>query len=232
MTDCPNGDIRDQLPDYVHDRLNAADRARVAAHVASCPSCAVEIKLLDTARRVLTAAAPSIDTARIVATLPSPPRAVPRPAIVRSARGVELGVEPGVERGIEPRRPAFRVTSWRIAAAFATVAIAGASMVVIRGMTGVPASPSVTSPVAVAPPPAVVAPAPVTQRPVSPQPTPQVHQEMVLADNNVALPDGGRIGELSDDDVQSLLDDIDHLDGVPDENPQPAVPALHTGGTL
>ena len=99
MTDCPNGDIRDQLPDYVHDRLNAADRARVAAHVASCPSCAVEIKLLDTARRVLTAAAPSIDTARIVATLPSPPRAVPRPAIVRSARGVELGVEPGVERG-------------------------------------------------------------------------------------------------------------------------------------
>jgi hypothetical protein len=224
MTDCPNGDTRDQLPDYVHDRLNAADRARVAAHVASCPSCAVEIKLLDTARRVLTAAAPSIDTARIVAALPSPTRAVPRPAIVRSAREVE--------RGIEPRRPAFRVTSWRIAATFATVAIAGASMVVIRGMTGVPSSPSVTSPIAVAPPPAMVAPPPVTQRPVSPQPTPQVHKEVVLADNNVALPDGGRIGELSDDDVQSLLDDIDHLDGVPDENPQPAVPALHTGGTL
>ena len=221
MTDCPNGDIRDQLPDYVHDRLNAADRARVAAHVASCASCAVEVKLLDTARRVLTAAAPSIDTARIVAALPSPSRGgVQRPAIVRSAR-------------VDPRRPAFRVTSWRIAATVATVAIAGASMVVIRGMTGVPASPSVTSPVAVAPLSAVVAPAPATPRPGSPQPTPQGHQEQMLADNNnVALPDGGRIGELSDDDVQSLLNDIDHLDGVPDENPQPAVPALHTGGTL
>jgi anti-sigma factor RsiW len=196
MTDCPNGDIRDQLPDYVHDRLDTAARALVAAHVATCASCAAEVALLATARRVLTAAAPRIDTARVVAALPAPPRATARPALVRPAQPA--------------RRSAFHLTTWRIAAVVATIAIGGASIAVIRGIT----QPDVTA-VSV-PPRAVEAPTPTE----------------ALADNNVALPDGGRIGELSDDDVQSLLNDIDQLDGVPDASPQPAVPALHTGGTL
>jgi len=201
MTDCPNGDIRDHLPDYVHDRLDTAARALVAAHVATCASCAAEVTLLDTARRVLTAATPRIDIARVVAALPAPPRASGRPALVRPAK-------PG-------RRPVVRLTSWRIAAAVATIAIGGASVAVIRGITN-PGAPTVTV---------------VTTPPVVPGQPVAGHEE-TLADNNVALPDGGRIGELSDDDVQSLLNDIDQLDGVPDADPQPTVPALHTGGAL
>jgi anti-sigma factor RsiW len=176
MTDCPNGDIRDQLPDYVHGRLEPQARARVAAHVATCASCAAEIELLETARRLMAAAAPPIDTARIVAALPSPPRAT-RPALVR-------------------RSPA-RLTSWRIAAVIATVAIGGASIAVIRGIVG---------------------------------PTPAPQAAALAADNTVTLPDGGHLAELSDADVQSLVDDIDHFDAVPDANPQPPVPVLHTGG--
>jgi anti-sigma factor RsiW len=196
MTDCPNGDIRDQLPDYAHDRLDTAARALVAAHVATCGSCAAEVALLGTARRVLTAATPRIDVARVVAAMPAPPPATGHPALVSPAQPT--------------RRPAFGVASWRIAAVVATVAIGGASIAVIRGIT----QPGVTA-VSVAPR-VVEAPAP----------------SEALADNNVVLPDGGRIGELSDDDVQSLLNDIDQLDGLPDANPQPTVPALHPGGTL
>jgi anti-sigma factor RsiW len=184
MTDCPNGEIRDQLPDYVHGRLDAGERARVAAHVATCAACAAEVALLETTRRLQTAAAPRIDTARIARALPSPP--------VRVAR----------------RRASSRLASWRIAAAIATVAIGGASIAVIRGIT-TPAGDRMPS----AQPVAVVAPA---------EPT----------ESSVALPDAGHLSDLSDDDVESLLNDIEHFDGVPDADPQPAVPTLHSGGSL
>jgi anti-sigma factor RsiW len=196
MTDCPNGEIRDELPDYVHDRLVGAERARVAAHVASCPFCAAEVELLGAARRAITAAAPRIDPARIVAALPAPPRALRGPAIVRPLASA--------------RRPAARVGSWRMAAAIATIAVGGVSLAVIRDIGG-----SNTPAVA----PAVVA----------PQVTEQGEE---VADNNVVVPDAGRLNDLSDDDVQSLLNDMDQLDGVPDADPQPAMAPLHTGGTL
>jgi anti-sigma factor RsiW len=217
MTDCPNGDIRDQLPDYVHDRLSAADRALVAAHVASCPFCAAEVELLGAARRAISAAAPRVDTARIVAALPSPPsRAVQRPSIVRTQGG-----------RVTAKRPARRVMAWRMAAAIATVAIGGVSFTVLRDLQRVstPAvTPSVTPAVVAAPAPSSVAVAPLSAQPRA--------KGEELAENGVAVPDGGRIGELSDDDVQSLLNDMDQLDGVPDANPQPAVQPVRAGGTL
>jgi len=43
MTDCPRGDMRDLLPDLVHEQLDAATRAEVARHVASCRACAEEL---------------------------------------------------------------------------------------------------------------------------------------------------------------------------------------------
>jgi hypothetical protein len=232
MTDCPDGDIRDQLPDYVHDRLVGAERARVAAHVASCPFCAAEVELLGTARRAITAAAPRIDTARIVAALPAPPRAVRRPEIVRPQAAA--------------RRPTARVVSWRMAAAIATIAIGGVSFAVIRGIEGDNGSSPAASAHVSQSAPQLVATKPPTQpnsvavtppqpaRAPGARPADAVADNTVdnTADNTVAVPDGGRLNDLSDDDVQSLLNDIDHLDGVPDANPQPAMAALRTGGTL
>ena len=36
MNDCPNAEIRDRLPDLLHDRLDPSARAAVTAHVATC----------------------------------------------------------------------------------------------------------------------------------------------------------------------------------------------------
>jgi anti-sigma factor RsiW len=218
MTDCPNGDIRDLLPDYVHGRLGAAERAEVAAHVDSCACCAAEVELLGAAQRVLNAATPSVDTARIVAALPAPPRAVPRPAMVREGQYAR-------------RRP------WRIAAAIATVAIGGISFAVIRGITGggtqTPVSGNTAPVVQPAKTPQVVSQPAQPQVAVKPsQPHVAAPPPEEVADNTIAIPDGGRLGDLSDEDVQSLLNDIDAMDGVPDANPQPTVPVIRGAGTL
>ena len=78
MNDCPNGDIRDLLPDLLHGRLDASERARVESHVATCAACSAELGLLrdlrTTMRRV-----PAIDASAIAAAIPavSRPRAAP-----------------------------------------------------------------------------------------------------------------------------------------------------------
>ncbi|HEY9429135.1 MAG TPA: zf-HC2 domain-containing protein, partial [Gemmatimonadaceae bacterium] len=59
MVDCPRDDIRDLLPDLVHDQLEPEARARVEQHLADCAACAAELELL----RALRASA--FDTSRV-----------------------------------------------------------------------------------------------------------------------------------------------------------------------
>lgn len=70
MTDCPNAEIRDQLPDLVHGHLDQLSRARVEAHLRECADCRQELALL----RQIVHAAPvvPVDVAGIVAALPAP----------------------------------------------------------------------------------------------------------------------------------------------------------------
>ena len=70
MNDCPNGELRDLLPDFLHDRLNAADRAVVEAHLAGCADCRAELELLRTMRGALRRT-PAIDVSDIVAKIPA-----------------------------------------------------------------------------------------------------------------------------------------------------------------
>ena len=72
MRDCPNAEMRDQLPAYVHGRLDASARAAVEAHLAGCADCAAEIELLQSLAVALSAKLPVIDSRRIVAALPKP----------------------------------------------------------------------------------------------------------------------------------------------------------------
>jgi anti-sigma factor RsiW len=102
MTDCPNGEIRDQLPDFVHDQLTAPARVTVAAHVAQCAACTAEVKLLRELRGALRRA-PAVDVARIVAALPAPSR-------VSGGR---------------------RRLDWRVAAAIAALVIGGGSAAIL-----------------------------------------------------------------------------------------------------
>ncbi|MDB4908430.1 MAG: hypothetical protein JWO05_3214 [Gemmatimonadetes bacterium] len=74
MNDCPNGEIRDLLPDHLHARLDAASRAEVDAHLSGCVDCREELDLLRGLRGSF--ATPRVDVARIVA-------AIPRAAVVK-----------------------------------------------------------------------------------------------------------------------------------------------------
>ena len=69
MRDCPNVTIRERLPDLLHDRLPAAQRAEVHAHLNTCADCRAELELLQRIRA--TSVTATVDTTRIVAALPA-----------------------------------------------------------------------------------------------------------------------------------------------------------------
>ena len=110
MTDCPNAEIRDLLPDLVHGTLAGAERQRVEQHVASCAECAAEVALIRRARAVLSRTAPAVDAARIAARIP---RFVRVPAWRRS--------------------PA---AAWRIAASIVIVALGATTFEMVRRQQG------------------------------------------------------------------------------------------------
>lgn len=112
MTDCPNGDIRDLLPDLLHGRLGAAERAVVEAHLRECEDCRDELELLRSMRSALRRA-PAVNVDRIVAEIP------PYCAPVR-------------------QRPARTWSGWRIAAAVTLLAAGGSSVVVARNRDRTP----------------------------------------------------------------------------------------------
>lgn len=70
MTDCPNGEVRDLLPDLLHDRLPSDTRREVEAHVRECEDCQAELGLLRAMRASLRRG-PSVDVAVIAAAIPS-----------------------------------------------------------------------------------------------------------------------------------------------------------------
>ena len=105
MTDCPNGNERDLLPELVAGTLAPDVRAGVEEHVAGCPDCRAEIALLEAIRR--TYARPvAIDVARIAAALPAPRE--------------------------QARRRSFDASRWRAAAAIAMFAVGATSIWIVR----------------------------------------------------------------------------------------------------
>lgn len=74
MRDCSNGEVRDRLPELMHNRLDGELLRVVRSHVDGCADCRAELALLVQLRSA--SAAPRVDTSRIVAALPRY-RAVP-----------------------------------------------------------------------------------------------------------------------------------------------------------
>lgn len=70
MTDCPNGDVRDLLPDLLHDRLAPDVRGEVEAHVRGCEDCQQELALLSAMRSALRRA-PAANVPAIAAAIPA-----------------------------------------------------------------------------------------------------------------------------------------------------------------
>src|SRR5215467_9524949 len=101
MNDCQNAEIRDRLPDLLHERLSAGDRAAVIAHVDGCAECRDELELLRGVRGALIAGTPRINTLRILSALP------------KAGMPSTTDVTPM----IQPRPSRSRWSDWRIAAA-------------------------------------------------------------------------------------------------------------------
>jgi anti-sigma factor RsiW len=133
MSDCANVEIRELLPEYLHDRLGASQRALVEAHLTDCEDCSAELGTLR-AVRLAYARGRAIDTAGIVRALPKPPARVQRPV-------------------------ARRMATWqRIAAAISFISLGGISLAVSRSFfSGEGAVVSPDTPIVVATSPAETA---------------------------------------------------------------------------
>jgi anti-sigma factor RsiW len=118
MSDCPNVEIRELLPEYLSGALAASRRAEVESHLATCSDCADEVAVLRLVREAYTATTPAVNVGAIVAALP---RKASRPAM-RSWRHNQ---------------------AFQIAAAISFIAVGGISLAVARSFftgnsTGVP----------------------------------------------------------------------------------------------
>lgn len=70
MNDCPDGEIRDLLPDLVHERLDAAAVSRVKTHIIGCAHCSAEMTLLARIRASAERRSPVVNVNRVVTRLP------------------------------------------------------------------------------------------------------------------------------------------------------------------
>jgi anti-sigma factor RsiW len=198
MIDCPNGDIRDLLPDLLHGRLDADDRARVERHVATCEACTEELALLGDLRSTIRRA-PAVDVAAIAAAIPA------------------------------YRAPARTRTwgSWRAAAAVAAIAVGGTSIALLGRESERAGS---APPVAIATDVESVAVAPAAPKVVRESASAAGPGEVAVATKSTNVPaapavaapvalamTGRAIGDLSDHELSTLLDEIESLDALPSE---------------
>ena len=130
MTDCTNAEIRDLLPDYVHDQLSVTDLARVEQHVASCADCAEELALLQTVLAIRPQTR-TINIADIVARLPKPGQLT----TVATADPDRVAADDGVRDIASAKSVARRSRTfgnWRAVAAVAVMTVGALSITIAR----------------------------------------------------------------------------------------------------
>jgi hypothetical protein len=207
MNDCPDAEIRDRLPDLLHDRLTVSGRAAVIAHIDGCVDCRQELELLRGVRSVLVTPAPRIEISHIVSALPKPP-----------------------SRRVQPASPRKRTwVDWRVAAAVTLLAVGGSSVAIVNRETvadvppvaqSLPASPSQPGVNTTAQP---VAPAVVAVVPA--RPSGASRETLIVASAEQGASAGvdiaGRLADLNDQQLQALLDEIDQMRAVPITEPEP-----------
>lgn len=225
MTDCPNAEIRDLLPDLVHGTLAGAERARVESHVATCADCASELALLRVARRALSADVPAVNVERIASALPSPPRAtVATPGVVPIETARRARVAAGRSR----------YAGWRRAAAVILVATGATTVAVMRSDRGRDTTVGSTA--------VATVPAPLAGSAAG---TPAAARETVVATRTGSAPSAagataardaglsmaGGVSDLNDDAIVALLGDLDRIDATPATEPTAVMPEMTGEGS-
>jgi hypothetical protein len=196
MNDCINAEIRDQLPDFVHDRLGAAERTMVLAHVEGCVDCRDELQLLRDAKAMFARGVPRVDVAYVVGALPKAPTA-------RAARTVAT------------RTPKRTWSDWRIAAAVTLLIAGGGSYAVMK--TRIPeVAPDTAGMIAAGPA--------STLRDSSFADVPDLAAIVAPDDDRPAAVGAmdARLGDLDEEQLTALLNDMDNLRAVPASEPEPA----------
>lgn len=191
MRDCADGNTRDLLPDFVHGTLPATERARVVAHLAACADCAAELRLIESARAAFPV--PALDVARIVSALPA-------------ARQASWG------GGLRSRQ-------WLLAAGVSFVALGVISVAAVRGVFGGgDANPSA----AVASPRTPGVNVPPDGQPAPRQVTLAARESLARKSATVVgLSFGGGLADLSDEQLTTLLREIEALEVSPSAEPEP-----------
>lgn len=214
MTDCSNAEVRDMLPDFLHDGLSAADAAMVEHHVVTCADCAEELLLLRTVLSVRPRAAVT-DVARIVASLP---KSVANTVSV-STRDVSSSVRPmSSAPSAVKRSTGFR--SWRAAAAITVVALGGLSVSIARrGFV------DVTSPVAVSETGATVGDSNYAAVAVVASDS----QKPSAGDSKNSALSVGDLSDFSDDELEYVIQRLERWDGAAAADPLPGVPLFPAG---
>jgi hypothetical protein len=233
MNDCPRAEIRDLLPDLVHGHLDPELRADVERHVAGCADCAAEVALLRQMRAALDREIPAIDTARIAA------------AVNATRESAQRGTAPSWAL----RRAAL------IAATILLVAAALLSFTVVREqrrsaqLARAAAVDSLAkmleqdSSLAQANSALPIAPTPERRR--AERDTPVVASAAGAETGRGSRPRtrelasaeltfGGGFQDLSDAELEALLENVDALSGarvIPDEEPDVVLPALSEPGS-
>jgi len=201
MNDCSNAEIRDQLPDLLHERLDATVRAVVIAHVSGCVDCRDELELLRSIHKTLIAQTPRVDIAYVVGALPKAP------------------AQPAYRPRSQPSRR--RWSDWRVAAAVTVLIAGGSSLAVLRRAPSAgdtPAQITDSTPAR-------------SVGPVASESGSTAAVKATPSNSNLQTPlatteepeDGvdGRFGGLSDEQMQALLGDIEKLQAVPVTEPEP-----------
>ena len=217
MNDCANAGVRDQLPELLHDRLDAQTRAAIMAHVSGCVDCRAELELLRDVRGMLAAEAPRIDVQWVAAALPKPPR----------QRDVGGAARYGATA---PRRV---WSDWRVAAAV-TLLIAGGSSVALldhgRGIDRLPGDtvqlPPVTATAGSSSTPSASAsatPASASATAETATPIHAANTQLASADDpsDPSLGAAGRLENLNAAQLKKLLSDIDQIEATPITEPEP-----------
>jgi anti-sigma factor RsiW len=187
MTDCPNGLMRDLLPEYAHGVLGAEEAARVAEHLAACGECRAELALLTRVQDALSLGVPRLDVAAITAALPMAPRSV----------------------RVMPRRWVSRHV-WQYAAAAGLVLIVGGGIVWRRAPEADAVRVADSSHVAAAG-------AESTQSPAG-----------VRSVDGITF--GGGLSDLSLNDLQALLGQMDSVRTLPSTDPESMTPVIMNEG--
>lgn len=260
MVDCPRDDIRDLLPDLVHDQLEAEARVRVEQHLVDCTECAAELELLR-AMRATAFATPEVDAERIAAAVRSTMSSAGSESDTTVADGDVVPITAARGRGDSVAGPARarehsgRRTNrstrspipqgWRIAAAIALVAAgaggyaltrAGSPMLEPSAKQARVAAASETSASASAPTAAATrgvaragAPAPSPAAAAAASDLASITDSGNDAATSAASPLilGDAVNELSESDMQALLQSVDDLQAMPDLEPQ-QLPLLAT----